>query len=137
MRKELNLFTCFKCTGNFCHVTLFRTHSSISVLIFPLNDFCIVSNEYIDSCVLHKVSNVLVVIPVFCTTNSLSASEIIKCTNSTKIVSWSKWAVNQKHQKKTCKRATRMYVFILLLLFSLFFFLFTLNQSPQNHTHCL
>lgn len=58
-KNELNLFTCLKCMGNFCHVTLFRTHSSISVFIFPLIDFCIVSNKFTIWCVLHNISNVL------------------------------------------------------------------------------
>lgn len=42
-RMKIALFTCFKCIGKCCHVTLFRTHSSISVFIFPLIVFCIVS----------------------------------------------------------------------------------------------
>lgn len=39
---NFRLFTSFKCTGKCCHVTLFRTHSSIAVFIFPLIVFCIV-----------------------------------------------------------------------------------------------
>lgn len=30
------MFTCFRCTGKYCHVTLFRTQSSISAFNFPL-----------------------------------------------------------------------------------------------------
>lgn len=56
-------FTCFKCIGNCCHVTLFRTHSSISVFIFPLIVLCIVLCQCV--CLHFTVRIVLLFFSVF------------------------------------------------------------------------
>lgn len=118
---ELNLFTCFKCIGNFCHVTLFRTHSSISVFIFPLIDFCIVSNEIV-CCLRVFVPKIVQWFCFGCISGCcLYHKFIINIQNHAliyrKMVSWSRWS-NLVHQNK-CKFAT-MNICVLFFFFNFY-----------------